>query len=213
MKEEIDTDCKKDIKDEKGEGKFNVSRISCDKCNIQFPDNQALRDHRKKHDQRSFSCLNCGKQFTGLRLFQNHMRKYKLFTCEVCGKDWPVGNKIRHMKNCIFKKEEIKPKKEKENYVCNFCEYNTLHKRNFERHIDRLHTKISCSNCKQEFDNHAKLRNHISFYHPKPKKDPEIKQCKWPNCSFKSKHSKSIKRHEKENCPNRPDASISFIWF
>ena len=179
MKEEIVTDCKKVIKDEKVEGKINnVTRISCDICEIQFPDRQTYHDHKKKHDKRSFSCLNCGKQFIGLWLFHNHMRKHKLFTCEVCGEDRPVGNRSRHIKNCIIR-----------------------------------HTKISCSNCEQEFDNPAKLRNHITFYHPKPKKDPEIKHCKWPNCSFKSKHSKSIKRHENENCPNRPDASISFIWF
>ena len=152
MKEEIVTDCKNGIKDEKLEGKINnVTRISCDICEIQFPHRQTYYDHKKKHDKRSFSCLNCGKQFIGLWLFHNHMRKHKLFTCEICGEDRQVGNRSRHIKNCNIR-----------------------------------HTKISCSNCQQEFDNPAKLRNHITFYHPKPKKDPEIKQCKWPNCSFKS---------------------------
>ena len=210
MKEEFDIDCKKFIKDEKEE-KFEGIRRSCEISKIEFPDGQTFRNHKKKHDQRTFSCLNCGKCFTGRKKFTAHMRQYELFTCQVCGKNIKTRNKSRHLKICQLKKEEIKPKKE--NYVCNFCEYNTLHKSNFKKHINSMHTKVSCSKCDMEFENHTKLRKHVRYNHPRPKKSPETKYCKFPNCSYKSIHSQNVRRHEKYVCSKRPEETVSMIWF
>ena len=213
MKEDIDDIKNFEIKKEENVEKINDTSIICEICKQQLPDKQAFRNHKKRHDQRSFSCFNCGKQFIGILLFHRHLLKYKLFNCEICGKDWPIKNRSRHTKSCIIKKEEIKSKKE--DYECNNCEFNTTRKQYLERHIARKHTKISCLNCDEMFDNLKKLRNHVTFYHPKegPKKEPVAKQCKWPNCSFQSKHHKNVLRHEKINCSKRPETSVSFIWF
>ena len=200
------------IKDkEKGEEMIKLTNIFCEICKIQFAKKKAFQNHNKKHDQRSFSCLNCGKQFFGLHAFHSHMRNYQLFTCEVCGKNRPLTNKVKHVKNCIDKQEKIKP--ENEQYTCNFCPFNTHRNQNLKGHIASKHTKIFCSNCNELFDNKANLRKHVMKNHPRPKKAPEVKHCKWPNCSFNSIHQKIFTRHENFNCSERLEESVSFIWY
>ena len=215
MKVEIENDVKNpNIKvEEQIEEKISVTSVYCEICKIQFANIRTYQNHKRKHDQRPFSCLNCGKQFFGMHVFQSHMRNYQWFTCEICGKDWPTGNKGRHIKNCIVK-QEIKA--EKKEYICNYCEYKTPKKQSYERHKLSWHTKISCKNCDEMFDNNVILQQHIRKNHPNPrpinpsKKGLEKKRCKWPNCSYTSNHN--LKRHERV-CLKRQEDSVSFIWY
>ena len=180
-------------KDEKYE-KFHLSSLCCTICKNQFPNKKAFNNHKTNHhDDRTFTCLNCGKEFVGIKRFSDHMRSYQFVTCQNCGKDIKSKNKNKHLRLCLIKKEKVKTENIEE-LCCDFCDYKSIIKVNMKIHTERKHIKRSCGDCQKEFDGQAMLNKHIRQIHVK--KVPKLTKCKWDNCLYTTKITSNVRRHE-----------------
>ena len=64
-----------EIKDEKNleDKKFDLRILYCKICDREFSSAKSFKNHKQNHDNRTFTCLNCGKQLLGLKKFDEHM--------------------------------------------------------------------------------------------------------------------------------------------
>ena len=179
------------LKDEKNieDKKLDLVNLYCEICKRPFFNKRLFHNHKEKHDNRTFTCLNCGQKIQGKKRFCEHMRSYRFFSCSICGKDIKSNNKSRHLKTCLVKKEEIKPPKKI--LSCSICDYKSIHNYYMKIHSN-IHVKRSCNDCPEEFDNQKLLNKHIQQVHIK--KVP--RKCKWENCTYANKKTSNVRRHE-----------------
>lgn len=168
--------------------------FSCDVCNKTLRTKESLRQHKLTHSENfDFSCPSCEKSYSSLQALFNHLKaeghkypdseKYKMLRsqnipenfrpCEVCGR-W-VGRMEHHMKTHHSEESRL--------FECEYCDYNTNRKDNFNRHQDDMHKVIArnfkcidqsfkgrkpewhCFDCKITLNSELEIENHIKAKH------------------------------------------------
>lgn len=112
----------------------------CTLCKIHYTDPLLYKKHRIEHKIKSNSglCSICGKY---VRTLKQHMQKCHTsecnFTCETCGKKFPVM--------AYLKKHQEKHNMEK--CLCQICGKAYQFRTGLRMHIAMVHTNVSCEYC------------------------------------------------------------------
>uniref|UniRef100_A0A1Q3FWB0 C2H2-type domain-containing protein n=1 Tax=Culex tarsalis TaxID=7177 RepID=A0A1Q3FWB0_CULTA len=159
--------------------KLHAEKIwSCPECKKQFRRLDKYRDHQKiHHDDRSFLCVYCGKDFPTTKYMNRHLQSHlkekvqkpdEEFECEVCGKKMKYkSNYTNHMKThgpehskSIKADPDSPPKKI---YLCSICGRNCGSSSNLTVHMRRHNGQAicSCSVCGKGYPRKADLVMHM----------------------------------------------------
>ncbi|KAL9706648.1 hypothetical protein quinque_010166 [Culex quinquefasciatus] len=159
--------------------KLHAEKIwSCPECKKQFRRLDKYREHQKiHHDDRSFLCVYCGKDFPTTKYMNRHLQSHlkekvqkpeEEFECEVCGKKMKYkSNYTNHMKT--HGPEHSKPIKAdpdsppKKIYLCSICGRNCGSSSNLTVHMRRHNGQAicSCSVCGKGYPRKADLVMHM----------------------------------------------------
>ena len=137
-----------------------VGAFHCLLCNRKYPSEKKLREHKiVSHDIRARTCSICNKHVLGNKRLNNHMKNHKKVNCEDCNKVMPISNLKRHLKSC---------KKEKLWLICKFCNFKTVQRTEFKKHL-KMHKHITnefeekifkCQLCDYETKDSSNIRRH-----------------------------------------------------
>lgn len=133
----------------------------CQLCGRAFLTSSSLRDHVKKHSERSEVCQVCSKKFYTRHQLKAHIVTHseeKPFVCDECGANFKTK---RRLKCHLFKHTDIKP------FQCSYCRKEFKFKENLKTH-EYQHTGVrpySCEYCERTFTNWANCNKHMIRKH------------------------------------------------
>ncbi|KAG5667164.1 hypothetical protein PVAND_015161 [Polypedilum vanderplanki] len=147
-----------------------LMRFRCIKCNASFTAKEDLLAHVDTHEK-SFKCSICEQEFSHNFRLQEHLLLHKdtnAFTCKICDKKFSRNDVLnQHIR--------LYHSKSSKNFKCDVCNYETLVKQNFEKHVGmhlRMAEKLKnnkffyCKHCPQlSFRDETVLKAHVDFMH------------------------------------------------
>ena len=175
-----------------------MDQFSCDKCGGKQMTRTAFRKHMMLvHGdlvETSATCEKCGKHFTNLQCFQDHVKqshptanelaKVQCY-CEKCTEVFTYAEGLNaHLKACL----ENPP-----NLTCPICSTEdwysviALKKHSAEKH--EKHIRV-CNICQATYESYDKFRQHKTIHKEKKK---TMHPC--PHCNQEYEIKKSLKRH------------------
>ncbi len=126
----------------------------CCVCGNTFPDRNTLIAHRKTHsDDKSFTCLECSKEYTDLKLFIIHSMRHKNVEDLI----------IKWNENVVIDSDGGRnPKRDACLYSCAICSKGENDRTNMRRHIVTMHSEShDCCVCGQNFSKKKALQDHM----------------------------------------------------
>ena len=137
------------------------------------------------------TCEVCGEHFEQKQQLYDHRKKHKSWCCKKCGKTIAGTTSLKlHKLHCS---------KDVPQYQCQICNYTSVSKTNFNRHLKIQHTvsptKLhSCHVCDFETEAKTLLRKHLRTHTSRPKYECERCKRKFVN---KEKFEQHVADHEK----------------
>ena len=142
-------------------------RCDFDGCKEAFVSKQALKEHKKLHEERPFVCSKCKQTFTQNSSLKKHERvhdKKRPYICEVseCSKSFTqLSNLIRHSRLHTGEKP----------YKCEVCSKKFSSSSNMLQHLEIHKTKresypCSVPECGKEYNYFSSLKKHMLKSHP-----------------------------------------------
>ncbi|XP_053687089.1 zinc finger protein 37-like [Sabethes cyaneus] len=134
----------------------------CEICGESFTAPSGLKNHKKRHVGRSYSCSYCDiilytKTELNAHIQRRHV-KSKEKSCFICGVHFADNRLLaRHME--IHTNEKC--------FKCNLCGITLKCSNHRARHIAEVHLNIryTCEHCQQSYGRKDKLRNHLEKTH------------------------------------------------
>ena len=137
------------------------------------------------------TCEVCGEHFEQKQQLYDHRKKHKQWCCKKCGKT--IAGTVS------LKLHKLHCSKDVPQYQCQICNYTSVSKTNFNRHLKTQHTvsptKLhSCHVCDFETEAKMLLRKHLRTHTSRPKYECERCKRKFVN---KEKFEQHVADHEK----------------
>ncbi|XP_033728450.1 zinc finger protein 26-like [Pecten maximus] len=134
-------------------------KFKCKICQLDFPSQQFLKEHKKIHfiaGKSPYACDLCGKIFLRSLSLYKHRQLHDTsgkFTCKTCQKQFnSIESLRRHAKNHL----DVKP------YICSVCGKGCTEKRNLDTHM-LVHTQkkeFICEVCGKAYRTQQQLKEH-----------------------------------------------------
>ncbi|XP_060802984.1 zinc finger protein 714 isoform X2 [Amyelois transitella] len=144
------------VKKEKLKEKKEVKtkQFKCSPCDMDFPNKDALMEHRRERQCMRRACELCGQLVLSIAQHMRHMHKENvLHKCPTCGKEFPI---VARLKNHMLVHTDTF------NFFCDLCPYKCKHKYYLVMHM-RTHTgekPYKCPQCQATFVNPSNLNKH-----------------------------------------------------
>lgn len=173
-----------------GEGPHRSYR--CEKCDLDFPGAQAIREHREMEHKLLPGYVNCELCELAYQKLQKsqHMKQHHENQCRFCFKKFPTPGTLRiHMKS----HSDLK------NFMCHICEQKFFSEKVLQFHLD-WHTKTKpkkwvCDECGEECLRENSLLKHKRLKHNTEKKDEFVCGNCGKVCRSKKHHESHILKH------------------
>ncbi|XP_007443688.1 zinc finger protein 287-like [Python bivittatus] len=163
----------------------------CLECGKNFTN---LKSHQKMHTgEKPYKCSECGKNFRYSMNLKSHQRIHtgeKPYKCSECGMTFSYSMNLKsHQKIHTGEKP----------YKCSECGKNFSHSMNLKSH-QRIHTgekPYKCSECGKNFSHSMNLKSHQRIH-------TEEKPYKCSECGKCFSHSMNLKTHQKIHTGEKP---------
>ncbi|XP_039752507.1 zinc finger protein 816-like isoform X2 [Pararge aegeria] len=136
------------------------SIFSCDVCKKTFDRVHALKRHRLLHKRHE--CNICGKSFKQLKTLMVHKNthtKEKVYTCDMCNKNFPYKSTLK--KHIAFHLGRNKK------FICDICGNAFNDRTNLNIHVRNVHEKLrlfKCDQCPKIYATNKSLRVHLRMH-------------------------------------------------
>ena len=157
----------------------NQKKLSCEECQQDFCLKSLLSAHKKiVHGEKSFKCLNCGKDFKSKFNLDKHCTHGTVEVCKQCGiKLCNLTDLLKHKKHERHDEDDkckvcqrrfltevsLLTHMKKVKYSCDTCQENFCFNSDMTAHkVETHHNNISfkCENCTMEFPSKYNLERH-----------------------------------------------------
>uniref|UniRef100_A0A182UHT2 Transcription factor grauzone n=1 Tax=Anopheles melas TaxID=34690 RepID=A0A182UHT2_9DIPT len=179
------------------QNKHEERQFSCDQCGSKFPFKKRLVVHMKKmHGEKDVTCEQCGKSFTKYTI-EDHRRSVHMdrFVCEHCPKTFKIRFRLhKHMQ------EHDKSLRISTSVPCPTCGQVMGDKYILRQHIKHMHVEqqaVDCETCGKTFKNHRNLKIHLTNVCMKP---VQLHPC--AICGKQFRHKNKLKDHMASCTPN-----------
>uniref|UniRef100_A0A182PQC3 C2H2-type domain-containing protein n=1 Tax=Anopheles epiroticus TaxID=199890 RepID=A0A182PQC3_9DIPT len=179
------------------QNKHEERQFSCDQCGSKFPFKKRLVVHMKKmHAEKDVTCDQCQKSFTKYTI-EDHRRSVHMdrFVCEHCPKTFKIRFRLhKHMQ------EHDKSLRISTSVPCPTCGQVMGDKYILRQHIKHMHVEqqaVDCETCGKTFKNHRNLKIHLTNVCMKP---VQLHPC--AICGKQFRHKNKLKDHMASCTPN-----------
>ena len=165
-------------------------QFKCDICEAIFKSRDGFVNHKKllhSGERIKYSCEKCPISYYNENTYENHVAKHNgepTYSCDKCSKKFYTAHRLQ--------KHGYDHKNKNKKLYCTQCEYSTIHRQAFKRHMATLHSDerpFKCNYCDSSFK--TKL---ILVQHERIHTGERPYKCKY--CEKAFRQQKQCKTHQ-----------------